>query len=160
MGSSHDCTGAELQVSEVGQNLRDSEVLFEFRPLTSAPGRIRTCAHGSGGGRSPTTLPALTAKRQGAWSASGPQVSYLAKARHSSWWPRPHRPPHFPLMTKRIEDPAPPRTVLIGHFGCRCGTGPYRLGKHRVGIIDHQQSPARRAADRLRAEPRSIRSAR
>ena len=26
-----------------------SEVRFEFIPLTSAPGRIRTCAHGSGG---------------------------------------------------------------------------------------------------------------
>jgi len=37
MGSSHDCTGAELQVSEVSQNIRDSEVLFEFISLSCAP---------------------------------------------------------------------------------------------------------------------------
>src|SRR5215510_12911470 len=60
MGSSHDCTGAELQVSEVGQNLRDAEVLFEFRPLNSAPGRIRTCAHGSGGRSCSRPLPGKT----------------------------------------------------------------------------------------------------
>ena len=31
-------------------------IVFEFMPLTSAPGRIRTCAHGSGG-RSCSWLP-------------------------------------------------------------------------------------------------------
>ena len=37
-----------------------SEVLFEFMPLSSAPGRIRTCAHGSGGRSCSRLLPGQT----------------------------------------------------------------------------------------------------
>ena len=53
MGGEHGCAVAELQVSEVSSGLQGSEVMFEFYASTSAPGsapgRIRTCAHGSGG---------------------------------------------------------------------------------------------------------------
>ncbi len=43
-------TVVEVQVSEVSQTSPWSEVQFEFHASTSAPDRIRTCAHGSGGG--------------------------------------------------------------------------------------------------------------
>ena len=38
MGSNRNCAFAKLQVSEVSQRPRDSEVMFGFIPLTSAPG--------------------------------------------------------------------------------------------------------------------------
>src|SRR5262249_46676189 len=63
-------------------------------------------------------------------------------------------------MTERIENPAQPPAMLIGHLRGRRGTGGYRAREHRVGIIDYQQDPARRAANRLRAEPRPLRPAR
>jgi len=49
MGGERGCAVAELQVSEVSSGLQGLEVTFEFYASTSAPGRIRTCAHGSGG---------------------------------------------------------------------------------------------------------------
>jgi len=55
-------------------------------------------------------------------------------------------------MTERIENPAQTPAMLVGHFGCRRSTGCDRLRHHRVGIIDHEQGPACRAANRLRAE--------
>ena len=63
-------------------------------------------------------------------------------------------------MTEWIKNPAQTPAMLIGHLRRRCGTGPYRLREHRVGIIDYQQDPARRTANRLRAEPRPFRPAR
>ena len=65
----------------------------------------------------------------------------------------------LPLVTEWIDDPAQPPTVLIGHLGCRRGTGRDGLREHHIRIIDHQQSPACRAADRLRTETWSVRSA-
>jgi len=37
------------QVTGLAPNRFKIVRVFEFMPLTSAPGRIRTCAHGSGG---------------------------------------------------------------------------------------------------------------
>jgi len=62
-------------------------------------------------------------------------------------------------VTEWIEDPAQTPTVLIGHLRCWRGTGLDRLRKHRIGIIDYQQSPTCRAADSRRAETRSLPSA-
>ena len=50
--------------------------------------------------------------------------------------------------------------MLIGHLRCWRGPGLDRPRKHRVGIIDHQQSPACRAANSRRAETRPRRPAR
>jgi hypothetical protein len=58
-----------------------------------------------------------------------------------------------------IQDPAQTPAVLISHLRCRRGAGLDRPRKHRVGIIDHQQGPACRAADSRRAIPRSHLSA-
>lgn len=63
-------------------------------------------------------------------------------------------------MTERVEDPAQSPAVLIGHLGCRGGAGLDGPGEHRVRVIDHQQGPASRSADRLRAQPRPVRPAR
>jgi hypothetical protein len=82
------------------------------------------------------------------------------KAWPSGWRPGTYRPADLPLMTERIEDPAQTPAVLVGHLGCRNGTGLYCLGKHRVRIINNKQNPAGRAADRPWAEPWSVRSAR
>ena len=49
MGSGPDCLIAKAQANGVRRGSRLPEVLFEFIPLSCAPGRIRTCAHGSGG---------------------------------------------------------------------------------------------------------------
>jgi hypothetical protein len=51
-------------------------------------------------------------------------------------------------MTERIEDPAQTPTVLVGHLGCRSGTGLYCAGIQRIRVIDNQQRPTSRAADR------------
>ena len=40
--------------------------------VARCPGRIRTCAHGCGGGRSPARLAARIPARSDAWSTSGP----------------------------------------------------------------------------------------
>jgi hypothetical protein len=63
-------------------------------------------------------------------------------------------------MTERIGDPADSPSMLVRHL--RHGT---RAGLHRprdqlIRIIDHQQGPAGRTADRERAEPRPGSSAR
>ena len=46
--------------ARLSRGLRYSEVMFEFMPLSSAPGGIRTCAHGSGGQCCMTLLPGET----------------------------------------------------------------------------------------------------
>src|SRR5215472_7590373 len=51
---------AFVQVTGLPPYRQVSEVLFEFIPLTSAPGRIRTCAHGSGGRSRSRLLPGKT----------------------------------------------------------------------------------------------------
>ena len=48
MGSNGDRAFAKPQISDVSTSLQTSDVIFEFMPLNSALGRIRTCAHGSG----------------------------------------------------------------------------------------------------------------
>ena len=63
-------------------------------------------------------------------------------------------------MTERIEDPAQAPAVLVGHVGRWRGTSADRLREHRIWIVGYQQGPARCTADCLRAEPRSVRSAR
>ncbi|HEY7264494.1 MAG TPA: hypothetical protein VH589_23800 [Trebonia sp.] len=63
-------------------------------------------------------------------------------------------------MTERIEDPAQTPTVLIDHLRCRSGTGLYCSGKQRIRVIDNQQGPASRAADRLWTEPWPVGSSR
>ena len=63
-------------------------------------------------------------------------------------------------MTERIEDPAKAPAMLVGHLGYRGGAGLNRLRVHRVRIIDYQQGPASRTADRHRTEPRTARSTR
>jgi hypothetical protein len=50
--------------------------------------------------------------------------------------------------------------VLVGHLGGWSGTSPDRLHEGRVRIINQQQGPASRAADRPWAEPRAARPAR
>jgi hypothetical protein len=45
------------QVTGLALSRREIARVFEFTPLNSAPGRIRTCAHGSGGECSMTLLP-------------------------------------------------------------------------------------------------------
>ena len=62
MGGEHGCAVAKLQVSEVSSGQQGSEVTFEFYASTSAPGRIRTCAHGSGGRCCMTLLPGKTCR--------------------------------------------------------------------------------------------------
>jgi hypothetical protein len=49
-------------------------------------------------------------------------------------------------MAEWIEDSAQPPAVLVGHPGRHRGPGRNRLREHRVRIIDHEQSPARRTA--------------
>jgi hypothetical protein len=63
-------------------------------------------------------------------------------------------------MTERVEDPAQPPAVLVCHLRCRGGADLDGLREHCVRIINHQQGPAGRAADRRRAEPRRVRPAR
>jgi hypothetical protein len=50
MGSEHDCAVAKPQVTDSGLRRVKIVEVFEFMPLSSAPDRIRTCAHGSGEG--------------------------------------------------------------------------------------------------------------
>jgi hypothetical protein len=63
-------------------------------------------------------------------------------------------------VAERVDDPAQAPAVLVGHRGRRDGAGPHRLRVQRVWIVDYQQGPAGRAADRLRAESRPGRAAR
>ena len=61
---------------------------------------------------------------------------------------------------ERIDDPAQTPAVLIANGGLLGSAGVDRPPHHRVGIIGHQQGPARRAADRARAEPPAARPGR
>ena len=79
--------------------------------------------------------------------------------RASRWRPRAKWFPNLPFMAEWIEDSAQPPAVLVGHPGRHRGPGPNRLREHRVRIIDHEQSPARRTADRRRAETGCFRTA-
>ena len=63
-------------------------------------------------------------------------------------------------MTEWIEDPAKPPAVLVSHLGCRSSAGFDSSRKRHVRIVNQQQGPAGGAADRRRAEPRPVRSAR
>jgi hypothetical protein len=78
----------------------------------------------------------------------------------SGWRPGSKWPADLPFMTERIDDPAQAPAVLVGHVGCWRGAGADRLREHRIWIVGYQQDPARCTADCLRAEPRSVRSAR
>jgi hypothetical protein len=49
-GGKHDCAVAKPQVTDPGLRRVKFVRMFEFMPLNSAPGRIRTCAHGPGEG--------------------------------------------------------------------------------------------------------------
>ena len=57
-------TSAFAQVSGLSSDRQSAEVLFEKHVLSSAPSRIRTCAHGSGGSWLLTFLPAQTVVRK------------------------------------------------------------------------------------------------
>src|SRR5215468_3298433 len=48
-GGSQDCAVAELQVSEVSRKVAGIGGLVRIYVSDQCPGRIRTCAHGSGG---------------------------------------------------------------------------------------------------------------
>src|SRR5262249_7379217 len=74
MGSSRDCIVAELQVSEVSQRVATIRGLVRIYASEQCPGRIRTCAHGSGGRWFPAFPPAEVANRQAAWSTHGPRT--------------------------------------------------------------------------------------
>jgi hypothetical protein len=63
-------------------------------------------------------------------------------------------------VTEGVEDPAKAPAVLVAHGGRGRGPGRDRPCKDRVGLVDQQQDPAGRPADRLRAEPRPVRAAR
>jgi len=63
-------------------------------------------------------------------------------------------------MTERVEDPAQTPTVLVGHLGCRSGTGLYCPGIQRIRVIDNQQGPTSRAADCRWTEPWPVGSSR
>ena len=49
-GGKHDCAVAKPQVTDPGLRRVKLVRMFEFMPLNSAPGRIRTCAYGPGEG--------------------------------------------------------------------------------------------------------------
>ena len=81
-GSNRDRAVAKPQVSEVSKSLEVSEVMFEFTSLSSAPGRIRTCAHGSGGHCCMRLLP-------GKMCRSGPVGERVGSAKARilpDWW--------------------------------------------------------------------------
>lgn len=63
-------------------------------------------------------------------------------------------------MPERIENPAQPPAMLLGHLGRRRSTSGNRLRCHRIRIADDEQGPPRRAANCLRAETGSLRPAR
>ncbi len=88
------------------------------------------------------------------------RLSLLRTYEFLSWRPASYGLADFPLMAKRIEDPAQTPAVLVGHLGGWSGTSPDRLHEGRVRIINQQQGPASRAADRPWAEPRAARPAR
>jgi Amidohydrolase len=59
------------QVTRSALNRSKIVRVFEFMPLTSAPDRIRTCAHGSGGRSCSRPLPAQTHPGRARWGAYG-----------------------------------------------------------------------------------------
>ena len=63
-------------------------------------------------------------------------------------------------MTERIDNPAHPPAVFVGNLRYGGSTRTHRPVKDGIGIIDHQQSPARCAADGLRAEAAAARPCR
>src|SRR5262245_45318515 len=66
--------------------------------------------------------------------------------------PRPERNADLPLLTERVDNPAEAPPVLVTHRRCLRRARGYRLSDDSVRVIDHEQRPARRAADRARAE--------
>ena len=58
----------------------------------------------------------------------------------------------FPVVTEWVDDPSQPPTMRFNHWRRWDCTGALRTVQYRFRIVDHQQRPARRAADRLRAE--------
>ncbi len=60
--------------------------------------------------------------------------------------------PIWPLVPELIDDPAQTPAVLIANGGILRGAHVNRPPHHGVGVIGHQQGPARRAAYRAWAE--------
>jgi hypothetical protein len=56
-------------------------------------------------------------------------------------------------VTKRIDDPPQAPTMLVADLRDHDRPRRSRLADNRVRVIDHKEGPARRAADRVRAEP-------
>jgi hypothetical protein len=78
----------------------------------------------------------------------------------SIWRPAAQRLADLPLVAERIENLTHAPAVLIRDLRCRCGASRNGPSKHGVGIIDYEQSSTGRAANRLRAEARSVRATR
>ncbi len=74
--------------------------------------------------------------------------------------PGPDRLADLPLVPERIDDPAQTPAVLIANGGLLRGAGVDRPPHHGVGVIGHQQGPARRATYRARAESSAVRPGR
>jgi len=67
--------GARAHLNSAHNGARTKIVrVFEFVPLNCAPDRIRTCAHGSGGGWPSTVPPVEITGRSAVWSTSGPRA--------------------------------------------------------------------------------------
>jgi len=74
--------------------------------------------------------------------------------------PGAERPADLPLVPERIDDAAQTPAVLVASRGFQRGAGADRPPQDGVRVIGHQQRPARRAADRMRAEPPRVRASR
>lgn len=68
------------------------------------------------------------------------------------WRPRIDWSADFPLVTEWINDPTDPPTVPITYRGYFGGPDTHSSVQYGFRIVDHEEGPARRSADRLRAE--------
>src|SRR5512132_103418 len=67
--------------------------------------------------------------------------------------PRSGRLADLPLVAEGINDPADAPAVLVTYRGLLGRAGRNSPLQHHVGILDHEQGPARSTTDRLRTEP-------
>jgi hypothetical protein len=78
----------------------------------------------------------------------------------SGWRPWTERPPDFPFMTERVDDPADAPAMLVSYPSRRGGTSVHRPVENSFGVTDHQENPAGGPADRQRAEAVPVRPGR
>src|SRR6266571_4942324 len=103
---------------------------------------------------------ARSCRRRSIGDVTGLAPGCAAGWRVSGRRPGPDRRADLPLVPERIDDPAQTPAMLIANGGLLRGAGVDRPPHHGVGIIGHQQRPARRAAYRARAESSAVRPGR